>query len=406
MKVGIGYSNRENALTSGEIIAAQAISSGDIEHAAFALAFCNSNVNARDLLTGIRRVIGPDAPVLGGSAIGIITNDVISYEDHPAGIIIVEDDDIQVQYAHADELNLDETQAGRALSEQLAFREHDVTLLFYDSVREPPSGDAPPLMNSSTPLLKGIEERCGWTVPILGGGTVGDYAFSPTIQFTGKSVHTQSATALRLRGNLNVDWRIAHGCSLKDGIYHTITKIEGPVLYELDGRPVVEIMNKMYGSEDWQKQVPVKRLAIGINHGDRFAPSFQEADYVNRLIIGVLPDKTGVVLFEADLEVGIEIQFMLRDSKMMIQSARENAQLLVDEVEKSGRTPKWAFYIDCGGRTSWFSESLTEEATEVQDILNKHGIPLFGFYSGVEIAPLSGKSRGLDWTGLLAIFSE
>ncbi len=34
------------------------------------------------------------------------------------------------------------------------------------------------------------------------------------------------------------------------------------------------------------------------------------------------------------------------------------------------------------------------------------GIPFLGFYSGVEIASLMGRSRGLDWTGVLIIFAE
>jgi hypothetical protein len=29
-----------------------------------------------------------------------------------------------------------------------------------------------------------------------------------------------------------------------------------------------------------------------------------------------------------------------------------------------------------------------------------------GFYSGVEIAPLMGRSRGLDWTGVLVVIAE
>jgi len=31
---------------------------------------------------------------------------------------------------------------------------------------------------------------------------------------------------------------------------------------------------------------------------------------------------------------------------------------------------------------------------------------LLGFYSGVEIAPFLGRSRGLDWTGVLLLFVE
>ena len=63
-------------------------------------------------------------------------------------------------------------------------------------------------------------------------------------------------------------------------------------------------------------------------------------------------------------------------------------------------------YIDCAGRSAKTSETLTEEASEVQNIFNRYNAPLFGFYSGVEVAPLLGKSRGLDWTGVLLVLAE
>jgi len=39
-------------------------------------------------------------------------------------------------------------------------------------------------------------------------------------------------------------------------------------------------------------------------------------------------------------------------------------------------------------------------------VFNRYDTPLFGFYSGVEVAPLLGKSRGLDWTGVLLVFAQ
>jgi hypothetical protein len=49
---------------------------------------------------------------------------------------------------------------------------------------------------------------------------------------------------------------------------------------------------------------------------------------------------------------------------------------------------------------------MTEEAAEVQQAFSRHGCPLFGFYSGVEVAPFLNKSRGLDWTGVLVVIAE
>ena len=48
----------------------------------------------------------------------------------------------------------------------------------------------------------------------------------------------------------------------------------------------------------------------------------------------------------------------------------------------------------------------TEEAAEVQQVMNRYNTPLLGFYSGVEVAPILGKSRGLDWTGVLMVLAK
>jgi hypothetical protein len=343
---------------------------------------------------------------LGGSALGIITNDVISYEEYQSGLLLIENQNIDLQIACAEGLDLGEEQVGRALAEKLSVEDGDTVLMFYDSVKKPPEGGAPPEINSSVPLLKGMHEVLGDSALIVGAGTVGDYEFSNTIQFDGESVRTQSAVAVMLRNGVQVDNKIMHGCSPKDGIYHTITKIDGPVLMELDNRPVVDVINEMYGGDDWQKQLPVKRLAISKNLGDKFSLEYIESNYTNRLIMGVLPDKSGVLLFESDYEVGTEILFMLRDSNMMVESARQNTASILTELHNSDKKPSFGFYIDCAGRSALFSETLTEEAEEVQKLFNQQGTPLFGFYSGVEIAPLLNKSCGLDWTGVLSVFSE
>ena len=63
-------------------------------------------------------------------------------------------------------------------------------------------------------------------------------------------------------------------------------------------------------------------------------------------------------------------------------------------------------YIDCAGRNARYSDTMEEEATEIAAAMNRERIPLLGFYSGVEVAPLPGRSRGLDWTGVLTVFAR
>jgi len=168
---------------------------------------------------------------------------------------------------------------------------------------------------------------------------------------------------------------------------------------------VIDMIDDQYGSTEWSTQMPVRRLTIGLNHGEKFE-EFRENQFVNRLIAGVLPDRKGILLFEPDLVEGSEILFMLRNNKMMMESVKKNSAELFEKIMAKGEKPVFGLYIDCAGRTAILSETLTEEASEVQNIFNRYNVPLFGFYSGVEVAPLLGRSRGLDWTGVLLVLAE
>lgn len=406
MKVGIGYDNRKDSFSLGKKVAENAIINGSIGKPSLVLAFCKGQVDHEEYFRGIQDVVGSKVPIIGGSTIGIITNDSISYEGYPAGAAIVESETLCHREGAAGDLDKNEKLAGQLLAEKLSNSiDAKLLLLFYDSIKNPPKETTPPVINASPPLIEGIEKRLKSNIPIIGGGVIGDYEFSHTKQFCGSYVDHQSVVGSLLGGDFKPYFRIMHGCTPKDGIYHTITKIEGPILYEVDGKPVVDMIDDQYGNMEWRNQVPVGRLTIGVNHGEKFG-DLKEENFVNRLISGVLPDGKGIVLFEPDLKVGTEILFMLRNNKMMIESARKNSSELMEEIIANGEKPVFGLYIDCAGRTAKMSDALTEEASEVQNVFNQYDTPLFGFYSGVEVAPLLGKSRGLDWTGVLLVLAK
>ena len=238
----------------------------------------------------------------------------------------------------------------------------------------------------------------------MGAGLVGDYTFNPVTQFCGDHLASQSVTGIMIPEDIAVYSRIMHGCSPLDGTYHVITRMEGNVVREVDGKPVVRMIDEIYGHRNWRTQFPLQLLTIGVNHGDRYGAA-REGEYVNRLITGMIPDGSGIGLFENDLEEGAEFQFMMRYTTSMMESTERNTLELMQQVQRAGKRPFLGIYIDCAGRAAEYSNSSVEEAMNIQNVMNMYRIPLIGFYSGVEIAPLLGQSRGLDWTGVLMILA-
>jgi small ligand-binding sensory domain FIST len=352
--------------------------------------------------------VGPRTPILGGSAIGVVTSDRLDYGAFPAAVAALELGGPLRGVASADGLDRDERDTGRRLGRALAASGQDdaaALLLFYDSIRASPTESSPPVMNASRPLVEGLVEGLPRCPPVVGAGVLGDFGFGPTWQFCGDAVGRQRAAAALLPASTRPCVEVMHGCTPMDGVPHTLTRVEGGVVHEIDGRPAAERLDDVYGSAAWRAQRPVNRLTLGVRQGERQGP-LGEAGYVNRLITGVMPDGKAVGLFEADLEDGAEVLFMLRDPALMIDSARAAAEAAVQRARRDGGRPRFALYVDCAGRAAAVSQTPTEEAAEVQAAMNRHGIPLLGFYSGVEVAPVGGVSRGLDWTGVLLVLGE
>lgn len=406
MKVGIGHGNESDGYTLGVTVAKNAIEKGSIEHPDIVFAFCSGTVDHESFLKGITSVVGDDAAVVGGSTVGVLTNDYLSYEEFPAAAAVLQTEDIQFRIAVEGDLNKGETVPGRKLTERLSSgNDNKLFVFFYDSIHTPATEMTPPILNSSAPLLEGMKENLDPSLMIIGAGIIGDHEFSSPKLFCGSHIDTQSVVGIMFGGAFTPYYRISHGCTPLNGSYHTITRAKDAEIYEVDGEPIVEMIDNIYENKNWRYQHPVQLLTIGVNYGERFGRP-EEANFVNRLITGALPDGKGISLFEPDIKEGTEIQFMLRDTNKMIESAHTNAVELFEQIEADGRVTRFGLYIDCAGRTASYSHTMTEESLEVQKVFNHYHIPLLGFFSGVEVAPLLGESRGLDWTGVIVVFTE
>ncbi len=403
VRAGIGFSENPDSFESGREATASAFRSMGQREGSLILAFCTNRHNYEEIFEGIRSEAG-EIPVIGGPAIGVITNDRLGYDGYQVGVGILPKI-VNSEVVSAGRLNEGEKRVGIELGRQIANKrgpQEKLLLLFYDAIKSPPPPS--PVVNVSSYLLEGFERGLGDEPPlIVGAGLVGSYNFDKGKQFCGSRVSDQQAVAALLSGNFSVYTKIMHGCKPMSD-YHRITRVQGPIVYEIDGRPAMDVIDDLLGTQEWHRRLPLLLVTLGVNHGDKYGP-YDEESYVNRLIVGVLPRKRAIVLFEADFENGTEFQFMKRSSELMEESAERVSWEVLNDLKKNKQQPFFSLYIDCAGRTSAYSGSEREEASIVQKIIGKE-IPLLGFYSGVEIAPLLGKSRGLDWTGVIMVLSR
>jgi hypothetical protein len=400
-KAGVGYSENPRSLEAGAEAAAAAMANGDIERCDLAIVYSTEKHDPIQLRNGLRSVIGPQARLIGGHAVGIITGDRLGYEGHQVGVATIESDSLQVEMFIEAGLPDREREVGLALGGRIRDRRYKgdpSLLLMYDSVKRSAAQGLE--LNMATPLIEGMTEALGVWPPAAGVGMTGSMQWNPTYQWFDDRIEQNTAMALALAGSVKMDTIIMHGCK-PAGAYHKITKADGNVILEIDGRPALEVIAEMLGAgfeRSWE-EYPLF-VTLGLNKGDKFG-EFKEENYANRLCMAIDKSRSALVMFEPDLMAGSEIRLMRRSIDFGYIGAR--AAQLLDRLD--GRTPFLAVYIDCAARASAYCGTDREEAEEVQRVIGSR-MPLLGMYSGVEIARVGQTMQALDWTGVLCVFSE
>jgi hypothetical protein len=394
-KIGIGYSNMTDSRAAGLQAASAALGDAGLEKADFAMVFCGGKHNTFEFMEGVNVKLA-GVPKIGGSAIGIITGQELGYIGYEVGITVFSSDSMTFKVFAEGAINENEQAAGEALGKQIraALSEEDHALLvFYDSCKQ----QNPPMMNFATMLFAGLEPYLPDNMDFAGGGLLPDMQLSSCYQFFNDQILTQHVVAVVIGGHCSMNTTIMHGCRPASS-YLTITKTYGPVIQEIDNRPAVDVIDELLGKKvKWQDFALF--VTLGLNKGEKWA-DFDEKNYANRLVLAVDDENKALVMFEPDLKAGDEVQLMRRSVDMDyietgINELREKSQ------EKK---PLFYFYINCAGRAKPFADGVFEDALEVQHALA--GIPLMGFYSGVEVARVGGHLQPLDWTGVLCMFSE
>ena len=397
--VGISYSIETDSYTAGKNISENAYSQVKQSQNMVAFVFASIHHDTSKLVEGIRSVFQERVKLFGCSATGVMTNDYLAYQGHQVGIALLSDPGTSFQLFQSSELSADEFTCGEKLADKVMsghYESDPFLLMIYDSMKKN-AAEGPPEFNFATPILEGFRSVYGKWPAMAGLGSWGDpIMLKPNHLIINDSVVEQSIIALAISGNIKVETMILHGARPAGG-YHTITRAEKNVIYEIDHLPALDVLSKLMDNKVPWEQFPLF-VTLGINRGEKFG-DFHEEDYANRLCLAIDKEHKALIMFETDLRDGDEFQLMRRTiNKEYIGIA------IKEKLQNLDSKPFFAFYIDCMGRRSDFSNMPFEEGEEVQKALAD--IPFFGMYSGVELAKVGEKVQPLDWTGVLCFFSE
>jgi hypothetical protein len=246
-------------------------------------------------------------------------------------------------------------------------------------------------------LLNGLSSELDDSV-VVTGGLAGDAdRFSATWVVADGRPQPGFVTAVGLHGD-NV--RVGHGSRGgwdAFGPQRLVTRSEGNVVFELDGRPALDLYQEYLGE-----------LADGLPSSGLFfplsiKPNADDMDSLVRTLLAVNhPDRS--LTFAGDVPAGWSAQLMRANFDRLVEGAAAAAAQTSTRAEVSGDCLGLA--ISCVGRRLVLKDRVEEELEATVQGLAA-GTRLVGFYSYGEISPLaSGRCELHNQTMTLTTLSE
>lgn len=255
---------------------------------------------------------------------------------------------------------------------------------------------APGLDVNGSELVRGLTAGLPDGVVITGGLSGDGARFTRTWVLSDGRPTTGVATAVGFYGS-----RISIGLGSRGGWVgfgpeRTVTRSMGNVLYELDGRPALELYKSYLG------ELAAKLPGSGL----RFPLALRESETTERQLVRTVlavDESAQSMTFAGDIPQGWCAQLMRASSDQLLDGAEEAA---VAAAPDATAEPVLAVAISCVGRRMVLGEGADEEVEATLGSLPV-GSAQIGFYSYGELSPVaSGPCELHNQTMTLTTFRE
>ncbi|BAY13621.1 FIST signal transduction protein [Calothrix sp. NIES-2098] len=220
-------------------------------------------------------------------------------------------------------------------------------------------------------ILQGLKLALDPQIPIL-GGTAGDqFRFQKTYQFYRNEVLTDSLPVLIFSGDIQFSYGIACGWQ-PIGRKSIVTKSQGTVLHEIDGKSALEYYQRYLGDRPPTAEHP---LAVYEGDSDRYymrVPNTYNIETGTINFLGNIPEQAIVQVTD------ISRDEVIAAAETSLHNALANYP---------GTEPEAVLLFSCCCRR-WFLGTRTKEEYQLVKNALSSEIPICGFYTYGEFAPL------------------
>ena len=227
-------------------------------------------------------------------------------------------------------------------------------------------------------LARGLASGVPDGVSITGGLSGDSTNFAETWVVAGDGAGPQRVAAIGLYGD---DLRVGYGSMggwEPFGPVRTITRAEGNVLYELDGRSALDLYKTYLG--DHANQLPSSALLFPI-----VVTEPDGGQGVVRTVLAV-DEQQKSMTFAGDIPQGGTAQLMKTNVDDLVDGATAAAEASLRGLGDA--RPDLALLVSCVGRKLVMKQRVEEEVEAIRDVFGED-TKITGFYSYGELCPFS-----------------
>ncbi len=379
-KAGVGMSRHHNPNVAGREAAERALEKAGVDRPDFVFLFGSIGYDQLSLVRAVREITG-GAPLTGCSAEGTINGDDADESNFSVVVTAISSEELHWMNGLAAGLRADPRDAGKRVAQDLLPHLSAETIglfVFPDGVSL-----------SLEHFFGGLEGTLSSErfLPMWGGGAGNNYIFGePTYQYCDDEVVSDGVSYALLSGRAQASWALSHSL-IPIGGERKVTRSQGNVIYEIDGKPATEVLNEYLPEGALADERDWSRYAYSLALTSK-APSYmKDEEYIVRGVPQLnLTD--GSVTVQTEVTEGTSVWFSSRDKEKVTAGLDRMAAQIKEQL--GGAQPKLVFQFECStrGKLMFREQEKLQLLKRLRQSVDPD-VPWAGFYTeGRELGPV------------------
>lgn len=254
------------------------------------------------------------------------------------------------------------------------------------------------LIDKSSSLIYGIQERLGSSFPLVGALAMDNLRYSKTFVYYNQSVENDAACGLIMGGKVNFGLGIKHGWKPL-GKPRYVTRASGNVAYEIDDIPAATVYEDYLDCDIRELRLELRRIGTFYPIGICLQG---EEEYLLRNITRIGED--GSLILQGNIPENSQIRLMIGTKETCFTAAEHAVNEAKEALSMRSNTfPKinFALVFDSISRYMLLGRDADKELEAIKKAVGP-GVPVIGLYTYGEQGPL----KSIDYHGKVYLHNQ